>query len=294
MPLRKGEIAIFLAKSSIPFDSIDGGGGSDTIHISGVDPDETLTLGAEDISNVENVLIRHVGAINADMSDWEGVEMVSLDRFGRESDVTVEVDGTMVNAGQVFGGDVTIAGASGAVNIEAGGGSAVVIGSGDHTESVTVKGGASVTIGKNANGGGQSATVTSVSATGVAHNTGTAEEQASGTFAPLTDTNGFLTNQNGSALISITTDSTDGTGGTTVNQVGLDDDGVTLTSAFGGQAITSAYSWDHDGDKSATDVTADPTADPPVRAATAPLAVTAELKFDVGSGGLVFWRNHRH
>ena len=269
-----------------PFDSIDGGGGSDTIHISGVDPDETLVLGAEDISNVENVLIRHVGAINANMSDWEGIEMVNLDRFGRESDVTVEVDGAMVNAGQVFGGDVTIAGASGAVNIEAGGGSAVVIGSGDHTASVTVKGGASVTIGKNAGGGGQSATVTSVSATGVAHNAGTAEEQASGTFAPLTDTNGFLTNQNGSALISITTGSTDGTGGTTVNQVGLD--GVTLTNAFSGDAITGVYSWDHDGDKAPSDVAADPDATPPVTAATGPLSVTAELKFDVNSGGVAF------
>ena len=151
-----------------PFDSIDGGDGVDSIHISGVDPDQTLTLGAEDISNVENVLIRHVGAIAADMSDWEGLEMVDLGRFGRASDVTVEVNGAMVNSHQEFGGDVTIAGAGGALNIEASKNSTVGIGSAGQTESVMVKGGASVTIGKNADGSGQSQTVTSVSIDGVA------------------------------------------------------------------------------------------------------------------------------
>lgn len=274
-----------------PFDTIDGGGGTDTIHIFGVDPAETLSLGAEDVSNVENVVINTVGGINADLTDWDGVSMVDLRRFGDESDVTVIVDdGATFSTSRTFGGDLTLVGAAGAVNIEASGASNVVIGSGDQTESVMVKGGASVTIGKNANGGGQSATVTSVTATGVKLNAGTETTEPSGTFAPLTDTNGFLTNQNGSDLITITTGSTDGTnsGATVVNQVGLADDGVTLTNAFGGTAITVSYSWDHDGDKAAADVTAAPDADPPVAAATGPLVVTAELKFDVNTGGLAF------
>ena len=273
-----------------PFDRLDGGDGTDTIYIYGVDPDESLDLGAEDVSNIENVVISTVGGIDADLTDWEGVEMVNLRRFGDDDNVTVMVDdGATVSSNRTFGGDVTIVGASGTVDIEAGSSSNVVIGSGAYTDSVMVKGGASVKIGKNADGGGQSATVTSVDATGVKLNAGTETSEPSGTFAPLTDTNGFLTNQNGSALITITTGSTDGTGGTTVNRVGLDDDdGVTLTNAFSGAAITSSYNWDHDGDESASDVTADPNADPPVVAATAPLVVTTELKFGVNDGSVVF------
>ena len=273
-----------------PFDTIDGGGGTDTIYIYGVEPSATLNLGAEDVSNVENVSINTVGGINADFTDWDGVAMVDLRRFGDESDVTVIVDdGATVSSSRTFGGNATIVGAAGELDIMASGASDVVIGSAGQTGSVMVKGGASVTIGKNADGGGQSMTVTSVHADGVKLSAGTETTEASGTFVPLTDTNGFLTNQNGSDLITITTGSADGTGGTTVNQVGLDeDDGVTLTNAFGGAAITVSYSWDHDGDKAAADVTAAPDADPPVAAATGPLVVTAELKFDVNTGGLAF------
>ena len=271
-----------------PFDSVDGGGGSDTIYIYGVDPAGTLNLGSEDISNVENVVLNTVGAIDANMSSWDGLEAVDLRRFGNASDVIINVDGAMVSTDMTFGGDVTVTGAAGELSIAAGKTSTVNVGSGAHTESVTVAGGGNVTIGKNANGGGQSETVTSVTASKVEHNTGTEKEQPSETLVPLTDTNGFLTNQNGSALITITTGSADGTDGDTVNRVGLGADGVTLTNAFSGAAIPVTYDWDHDGDKSATDVAAVPDGTPPTPAKTAPLAVTAELKFDVDSGGVVF------
>ena len=184
-----------------PFDSIDGGDGVDSIHISGVDPDQTLTLGAEDISNVENVLIRHVGAIAADMSDWEGLEMVDLGRFGRASDVTVEVNGAMVNSHQEFGGDVTIAGAGGALDIEASGDSSVHIGSAGQTESVMVKGGGNVMIGKNADGSGQSQTISSVSIDGV-NPTASTMKMVDG-FKAKVDTSGFLVDQAGLRQVGV-------------------------------------------------------------------------------------------
>ena len=157
------------------FDSIDGGAGNDTIHIFGVDPRDTLRLGAEDIMNVENVVISTVGSIDAKLGDWTGLESVSLDRFGRDDETTVDVtvDGATVSSGRPFNGDVTIIGADGAVNIEAGSGSVVHVGSAGHTETVMVKGGASVTVDNGAGGGNkQSMTVTSVSVDGVARHPG--------------------------------------------------------------------------------------------------------------------------
>ncbi|MYL12574.1 MAG: cadherin repeat domain-containing protein, partial [Gammaproteobacteria bacterium] len=156
------------------FDSIDGGGGNDTIHIFGVDP-EALRLGAEDVTNVENVVITTVGDIDADLRDWTGLESVTLDRFGRDDETTVRVivDGAMVNTDRTFNGDVTIVGANGAVNIEAGSGSDVHVGSEGHTETVMVKGGMSVRVDNGAGGGNkQSMTVTSVSVDGVARDPG--------------------------------------------------------------------------------------------------------------------------
>ena len=157
------------------FDSIDGGGGNDTIHIFGVKPEETLRLGAEDIMNVENVVISTVGSIDAKLGDWTGLESVSLDRFGRDDETTVDVtvDGATVSSERPFNGDVTMIGADGAVNIEAGPGSVVHVGSAGHTETVMVKGGASVTVDNGAGGGNkQSMTVTSVSVDGVARHPG--------------------------------------------------------------------------------------------------------------------------
>ncbi len=156
------------------FDSIDGGG-SDTIHIFGVNPGDTLRLGAEDISNVENVVINTVGGINADLSDWTGLEMVTLDRFGREDEHNVEVtvDGATVGSDREFNGNVTIVGAAGAVDIEASASSTVHIGSAGHTETVMVKGGASITVDNGAESGNkQSISVTSVSVDGVTRHPG--------------------------------------------------------------------------------------------------------------------------
>ncbi len=259
-----------------PFDSIDGGGGIDTIHISGVNPDVTLRLGAEDISNVENVLIRHVGEIEADMSDWEGLEAVDLERFGPESDVSVTVNGAEVSSERSFGGDVTLTGASGAVDIEAGSGSAVVIGSGAHTESVTVKGGASVSISKNGasiadanvHKGGQSDSVTSVSVDGVVHNTGTPVKETSDEFVPSVDDFGYVVGQNGTTRVTV------GAGDAAVQVSLRTTDNVLLDASGGdnnGDPITVEYNWNDDGD-----------------AATDDLSTTVQLKFDVNNGGLVF------
>ena len=156
-----------------PFDDIDGGDGNDTIAIYGVEPSVTLSLGAEQVRNVENAILSTVGAINADMSSWEGLESVDLQRFGSGSDVSITVDGAMVSTDMTFGGDVTLVGAAGDVSIKAGGTSNVHIGSAGHTGTVMVTGGGNITVGKNADGGGQSMTVTSVSVDGVARAAGT-------------------------------------------------------------------------------------------------------------------------
>ena len=153
------------------FDELDGGAGNDTIHISGVERGGELRLGAENISNIENVIIRTVGGIDADLRDYDGLQMVDLQRFGSDSDVTVIVDdGAMVGTSQAFGGDVTIVGSMGAVDIEASSGSAVHIGSAGQTGSVMVKGGASVDVDNGA--GKQSETVTMVSLDGVQRDLG--------------------------------------------------------------------------------------------------------------------------
>ena len=183
------------------FDSIDGGAGNDTIHVFGVNSGSELILGTEDISNVENLVINTVGGVNADLSDWEGLESVSLERFGRddETSVKVMVDGAMVSSDRTFHGDVEIVGAGGAVDIEAGMGSMVHIGSGGHTGSVMVKGGMSVTIGKNA-GGGQSQTVTSVSVDGVVRDMPKDTGELSDTrshYNLRTDFDGFVLAPNG-------------------------------------------------------------------------------------------------
>ena len=166
-----------------PFDDIDGGDGNDTIAIYGVVAAENLELGAESVSNVENAILNTVGGITANMSHWDGLESVNLERYGRTSDVSVTVDGAMVSAERPFGGDVTIVGAAGAVNVEAGGSSMVHIGSAGHTESVMVSGGASITVDGNGRGG-QSKTIASVSVTGAGSHT-----EEAGTLVKLGDAN---------------------------------------------------------------------------------------------------------
>ncbi len=259
-----------------PFDTIDGGGGADTIHIFGTDPDESLSLGAEDVSNVENVSINTVGGIDADLTDWSGLESVHLRRFGDESDVEITVDdGATITSDRKFGGEkATLVGASGAVDIEASGDTAVHIGSAGETESVKVKGGASVLVDNGA--GRQSQTVTSVSVDGVKLQGGTMEDVPSGTLVPDADASGFLVGQNGSTPITITHG--EGTAGgdsaTTVNRVSADADG-TLKDAIDDSPIRVTYAtWNDDGD-SGDD-------------ATDNLNATVELKVDVDTGGLMF------
>ena len=207
------------------FDSIDGGAGNDTIHIFGVDPRDTLRLGAEDIMNVENVVISTVGSIDAILGDWAGLESVSLDRFGRDDETTVDVtvDGATVSSGRPFNGDVTIIGAAGAVNIEAGSGSVVHIGSAGHTGSVMVKGGADITVDSGDSDKVQSMTVTSVSVDGVERAEGTTEEVKAGTYILFLDSDNYLLDENKELLVGITVGSAD----TSVVKAGdADEDGL--------------------------------------------------------------------
>ncbi len=252
-----------------PFDDIDGGDGNDTIAIYGVVPTQDLELGAESVRNVENVILNTVGGIRADMSHWDGLEAVNLERYGRDSDVSVTVDGAMVSAERPFGGEkVMIAGASGTVDIEASHSTMVHIGSAGHTGSVMVKDGMSVAVGKNADGGGQSMTVTSVSVDGVAHNTGTEVKEASNEYVAMVDDNGYVVGSDGTTRVSIQTTADATTPQHPRIRLG---DGNKLENADTGDAITvSLSSYDHDGD-----------------AATDAFSGDVELKFNVASGGIV-------
>ncbi len=207
------------------FDSIDGGAGSDTIHIFGVNPNDTLRLGAEDISNVENVVISTVGSIDANLGDWTGLESVNLDRFGRDDEtmVNVTVDGAMVGAERAFSGNVTIVGAGGMVDVEASASSMVHIGSAGHTGSVMVKGGASITVDSGDSDKVQSMTVTSVSVDGVERAEGTTEDVEAGTYSLFLDSDDFLLDENKELLVGITVGSTD----TSIVKAGdADEDGL--------------------------------------------------------------------
>ena len=151
------------------FDSLDGGAGMDTLHISGAGTQRDIVLGTEDVKNIESVVIDAVReGITADLSEYEGLEMVNLSRFGPESDVSVSVtvDGATVSTDETFGRDATIVGAAGDVSIKAGGTSDVHVGSAGQTESVTVTRGGTVLVDNGA--GKQSQTVTSVSVDGLA------------------------------------------------------------------------------------------------------------------------------
>ncbi len=148
-------------------DEIDGLGGTDTIRISGPNVDIPGAV----VKNVEVATINTSGSINADMSEWAGLESVEITRFGSASDVTVIVDGASVSVkgGRTFNGDATIVGAKGAVDINAGEESVVHVGSAGHTETVMVKGGASVLVDSGAAAADkkQSETVTKVVVDGV-------------------------------------------------------------------------------------------------------------------------------
>ena len=158
------------------FDTIDGGDGIDRMSVYDIstDPEEGEAEYDAQVSNVEQLAIYARGGIDADLTDWEGLEHVELARFGRDEETTVRaiVDGAEVVAGREFRGDVTIIGAKGEVNIEAGESSNVVVGSGEfnkegmYTETVMVKGGASVTVAKDEDDA-QSTTITRVVVNGL-------------------------------------------------------------------------------------------------------------------------------
>ena len=172
-----------------PYDAIDGGEGEDTLAVYGDSADLVITN--DRVSNVEKLVIDTLGAVNADVSGWDGLESVEVARFGADVDgepddidfVKVVVNGASVSLGEIPVVDTTIIGAGGALDLSAGSGAAVTIGSAGQTTSVTVTGGKSVNID---NGyGRQSETVTSVSLDGVLRNLGT--DRGNGTSPVLNE-----------------------------------------------------------------------------------------------------------
>ena len=152
-------------------DSLDGGAGMDTLTVSWAGLGGDLTLGVEDVKNIEKVVLSaFLQGVNANLTGYEGLDMVELATFGAGSDIRVTVKGASVSVkeGLTIGGDATIVGADGAVDINAGEESVVHVGSGDHTETVMVKGGASVNVDSGATGDKQqSKTITKVVVDGV-------------------------------------------------------------------------------------------------------------------------------
>ncbi len=127
------------------FDTIDGGGGSDTLEVYDAD-DLEIDVNGADVSNVENIYLSARNKIDADLSRWEGVETVTLGRFGNTDTVNLKVAGAAVETTRTFGNDVTITGAGGDLSLTATAGSAVTVNSDGITSGVSVTGGKSVTI----------------------------------------------------------------------------------------------------------------------------------------------------
>ena len=238
------------------FDSIDGGAGNDTIHIFGVTPTDTLRLGAENISNVENVVISTVGGVDSDLSHWTGLEGVSLDRFGRDNDVLVTVDGATVSTGQAFGEDVEveIVGAAGGVDIVVGAKSTVHVGSAGHTGTVAVVGGASVMV-DNGVAGKQSETVTSVSVDGLVPAAGGGTTTQPDGYRLQTDFGGYALDPSGTRAV-LTANDINGAAIATINGVTFkvasakNSDGVFELQDAAGNPLTG----DHDADGGTTPV----------------------------------------
>ncbi len=128
-----------------PFDSIDGGGGNDTLEIFVLGTLEIDVDGAE-VRNVENIYLSAGGGISADLGNWQGVEIVTLGRFGNAAEVSLTVAGASVETARTFDGDATITGAGGGLTLEAGESAAVNVNSGEHTTALSVTGGARVTV----------------------------------------------------------------------------------------------------------------------------------------------------
>ena len=131
------------------YDVIDGGAGYDTLEVYVTDTTaghvlDSINGNHADVTNVEKAYLSSRTNIKVDLSGWEGLQEVALGRFGGTNDVSVTVDGATVSTARTFGGDVTIAGAGGAVDLMAGKTSVVTV-SGKHATSVMVKGGMSVT-----------------------------------------------------------------------------------------------------------------------------------------------------
>ena len=121
------------------FDVIDGGAGYDILEIhhgvAGSSDEIGVDSGNADVRNVEQVNIRARSGITADLTGWDGLEHVELERFGVDSDISVKVAGATVRGTRPFGGDVTLDGALGALRLTTDNGD----GSGDDTVSVITR-----------------------------------------------------------------------------------------------------------------------------------------------------------
>ena len=231
-----------------PEDDIDGGDGNDSIYIWKFETDETLLLGAENIRNVENAILNTVGAIDADLTGWDGLESVLIDRVGREADHSVRVlvdDGATVSTSskvKSIAGDVTIVGASGEVSLVVGEESTVHIGSDSQTETVMVEGGDKVTVDNGSSGSEkQSETVTSVSVKGTLRAEAEETEEVA-TYRVSRDLDGIVVGANGTTrvLITVTGGGDDGVTQHSDVQIKLDAMGRVVLASDPSMKITDA------------------------------------------------------
>ena len=148
-------------------DSIDGGGGIDTLEIYSYDG-IVIDADSGDIGNLEIVNLSVRSSIEVDLTEWESLERVELDRFGVESDVSVKVDGAAVSSARAFGGNVTVDGAAGSLSLTMSNGEGrdrASVFTRDHTTAVTVDANGDTVYVDEDGMGGHSSSLESVSAT---------------------------------------------------------------------------------------------------------------------------------
>ena len=203
------------SQSLQPYDAIDGGAGVDTLFVYDIDDERGLEIDADQVSNVEHLIVNAQGSVTADLTEWDGLESVELERYS--GDVDIAVEGASVTLGETAGGDVTIDGAGGVLSLTTGRGANVVnIATREHTVSVDISGTAdSISISENSSGR-LSSSLESVDAS---------------RFASLRVSSDALDTLNLASTY----------GAATVNYLGLTDLTVHV-AAFGGR-----YDWDGDG-----------------------------------------------
>ena len=215
------------SQSLQPYDAIDGGAGVDTLFVYDIDDERGLEIDADQVSNVEHLIVNAQGSVTADLTEWDGLESVELERYS--GDVDIAVEGASVTLGETAGGDVTIDGAGGVLSLTTGRGANVVnIATREHTVSVDISGTAdSIYISEDG----------SISEDYFGRLSSSLESVDASRFASLSVSSDALDTLNLASTY----------GAATVSYLGLTDLTVHV-AAFGGR-----YDWDGDGDLETTE-----------------------------------------